>query len=456
MTEYCDGVVSGAQSCPTGAAHVGYPTGGALAGVWHDTTDPSVMTSPISWRPRRSRQPTISGTPPRRRTGTPSTSSSPRAVLYPDGFNFNRTPQFCGWHDVSSDPALLGASLPLAVAFTNMPYVPDAGGACGAGFVNGGSAGALDGVTIVAGDEYAGTITDQFPSGGWRDGAGNENGDKCAWIPAGSGQGAAQNIILATGSFAVQSTWANDFNAGRGGCEVSHSIVLDNATTSAPAITSTHDVSSVTGNPLRFTVTTTGLPTPAVGYSGSLPPGVTFTDTHDGSATLAGRPAAGTAGPYPLIVTAANGIGSSATQSLTLTVNENGTIVNFAGDPAGTSGSSGDGGAANAAHLDYPQGVAVDAAGDVYIADYYNFSVRKVDRSGTITNFAGVPHPLCCPKPSGDGGPGDSRHPGPPLRVGGGLSRQRIHRRRCERSSAKGRHQRHHHQLCRQPNRELR
>jgi serine protease len=414
MTQYCDGLAPGAQSCPAGAAQVGYPTGGALAGVWHDPTDVSVMASPYQLAAEAVKAADHFGNTTQASNRDAQYVVISPSGLYPDGFNFNRPAQFCGWHDVSNDPALLGASLPLAVAFTNMPYVPDAGGACGAGFVNGGAAGALDGVTIVAGDEFAGTITDQFPSGGWRDSAGNENGDKCAWIPAGSGQGAAQNIILATGSFAVQSTWANDFNAGRGGCEVSHSIVLDNATTSAPAITSTDDVSSVTGNPLRFLVTTTGLPTPAVGYSGSLPTGVTFTDNHDGSATLAGRPAAGTSAPYPLIVSAANGIGSSATQGLTLTVNENGTIVNFAGDPAGTSGAAGDGGAANAAHLDYPQGVAVDAAGDVYIADYYNYSVRKVDRSGKITNFAGVPHPLCCPKPSGDGGPATAAILGPP------------------------------------------
>jgi serine protease len=104
-----------------------------------------------------------------------------------------------------------------------MPYVTDAGAGCGVSFVNSGPAGALDGVTIVGGHEYAETITDQFPVGGWPESIGNENGDKCAWIR--TGQGASQNISLATGSFAVQSTWANDFNCGAGGCEVSHPII---------------------------------------------------------------------------------------------------------------------------------------------------------------------------------------------------------------------------------------
>jgi serine protease len=414
MTQYCEGVASGAQSCPTDAAHVGYPTGGALAGVWHDTAGPPVLARPSELAAEAVKAADHFGN---------TTQASNRDAQYfvispsgsnPDGFNFNRSPQFCGWHDVSNDPALADASLPLAVAFTNMPYVPDAGGACGAGFVNGGSAGTLDGVTIVAGNEYAATITDRFAGGGWRDSAGNENGDKCAWIPAGSGQGAAQNINLTTGRFAVQSTWANDFDRGNGGCEVAHSIVVNHATSAAPAVTSAQDVSLVTGIPLSFTVSTTGFPAPALSYTGSLPTGVTFADNHDGSAAMAGSPAAGTAGVYPVTVTATNSVGNTAGQDLTITVNEYGTIVNFAGDPSARSGATGDGGAANAATLYSPQGVGVDAAGNVYIADFYNFSVRKVDPEGTITNFAGAPHPFCCPRSSGDGGPATAALLNPP------------------------------------------
>jgi serine protease len=88
------------------------------------------------------------------------------------------------------------------------------GSSCGANFVNAGSGGVTDGVTIVEGHEYAETVTDQFPAGGWTDLTGYENGDKCAWIS--SGQGAAQDITLSTGSYPVQSTWANDFNTGKG------------------------------------------------------------------------------------------------------------------------------------------------------------------------------------------------------------------------------------------------
>ena len=43
--------------------------------------------------------------------------------------------------------------------------------------------------------------------------------------------------------------------------------------------------------------------------TGALPDGVTFVDNGDGTATLAGTPAAGTGGTYPITITATNGVG---------------------------------------------------------------------------------------------------------------------------------------------------
>src|SRR5579859_6665639 len=45
MTQYCQGVARGATSCPAGSAHVGYPTGGALAGVWADVARQAPQTA---------------------------------------------------------------------------------------------------------------------------------------------------------------------------------------------------------------------------------------------------------------------------------------------------------------------------------------------------------------------------------------------------------------------------
>ena len=64
-----------------------------------------------------------------------------------------------------------------------------------------------------------------------------------------------------------------------------------------------------------------------------------------------------------------------------------GNISTFAGN--GTFSYSGDGGAAVQAQLNTPQGVAADAAGNFYIADTLNNVVRKVSPNGTISNFAG-------------------------------------------------------------------
>ena len=74
------------------------------------------------------------------------------------------------------------------------------------------------------------------------------------------------------------------------------------------------------GSAGTFTVTATGNPTATFTETGALPAGVTFTDNGDGTATLAGTPAAGTGGTYPFTITATNGVEPHATQSFTLTV----------------------------------------------------------------------------------------------------------------------------------------
>jgi sugar lactone lactonase YvrE len=65
-----------------------------------------------------------------------------------------------------------------------------------------------------------------------------------------------------------------------------------------------------------------------------------------------------------------------------------GKITTVAG--TGTKGFSGDGGPATAAQLYTPFGIAVDASGNLFIADTDNARVRKVSPSGTITTVAGV------------------------------------------------------------------
>lgn len=227
MTQYCDGslVGSGATSCPTGAAHVGYPAAGTVfAGIWYDNS----VASPSQATGAQLAQEAVKAAAHFGNT----TAASNRYVQYvilspsgthPDGFNTS-SGNFCAWHDYNTDQ---GVSSPYGdIAFTNMPYVLDMTTSCGENFVNSGSAGVLDGFSIVNGHEYAETITDQNPAGGWTNHQrrsrynGEENADECAWIAPGTTGGAA-DVSLATGSFAMQATWSNDTNS----CAISHPIL---------------------------------------------------------------------------------------------------------------------------------------------------------------------------------------------------------------------------------------
>jgi hypothetical protein len=227
MTQYCDGVAAGVQTCPSSSTeHVAYPTGVALAGVWADegTASPGQATAFQLGTEAVNAAAHFGNTTAAANRDAQYVIVSPTGT-HPDGFN-TTAGQFCAWHDWNGDSSV-GATSPYGdIAFTNSPYVTDAGGACGTGFVNAGSAGAKDGISIVEGHEYAETITDQNPAGGWTDASGGENADKCAWIAPGTSGGVA-DLSLATGTFAMQSTWANDAAGGSGACEFSHPIVAN-------------------------------------------------------------------------------------------------------------------------------------------------------------------------------------------------------------------------------------
>ena len=108
---------------------------------------------------------------------------------------------------------------------------------------------------MVEGHEYAETITDQNPAGGWTNHQagslnGEENADECAWIS--SGQGASANVSTGQGTFAMQSTWSNDTNR----CDISHSIVSGGSGGNTVTVTNpgnqTGTVGTATSVTLRF------------------------------------------------------------------------------------------------------------------------------------------------------------------------------------------------------------
>jgi hypothetical protein len=86
--------------------------------------------------------------------------------------------------------------------------------------------------------------------------------------------------------------------------------------TQAPAITSSASMTVRVGQRTSFTVRTSGYPTPALTQSG-LPAGLTFTDNHNGTATVTGTLT--TAGSRSVTLSATNGVNPTASQKLTIT-----------------------------------------------------------------------------------------------------------------------------------------
>jgi serine protease len=207
VTQYCQGVASGTTFC-NGA---GTPASNA-SGVFGGTFVDNAGAAPS--RPSQS-QLAAEAVNAAKHFGNISASANTHVqymIATATGNNASGFgTQYCAWH--SSTSSTYGN-----IAYTNMPYITDAGASCGANF-NG--LGANAGITIVGGHEFAETETDIFPNGGWLDGSGAENGDKCAWISTGS-QGASASVAIGRGSFPVQSLWSNAFNSNAGGCVLSY------------------------------------------------------------------------------------------------------------------------------------------------------------------------------------------------------------------------------------------
>jgi len=205
VTQYCQGVASGTYTCTSGTK-AGNPSGIFVA-AWYDNAAAA---------PSHPTQSQLAAEAVRAAQAFGNTTSAKNAsvqyvIATSHGHNAGGFgSQYCAWHSSTSSSAG-------NIAYTNLPYITDAGASCGANF-NG--LGSKAGITIVEGHEMAETITDQFPNGGWLDSGGAENGDKCAWIS--SGQGASADVKLSTGTFPVQSLWSNAFNSKTGGCVLSY------------------------------------------------------------------------------------------------------------------------------------------------------------------------------------------------------------------------------------------
>jgi len=202
VTQYCESVPSGTTNCASvsSAVYAGNPTN-MLGGVWDDP----------STAPTQPSQSQLAGEAQRAAAHFAALGSvdvKNAQFVIATAHNKNASgfgTQYCAWHSSTSSSSG-------TLAYTNLPYITDAGASCGANFVSG----PTDGITIVEGHEMAETETDPYPNGGWLDSRGSENGDKCAWISSGSG--ASRTITLSTGTFAVQTLWSN----ATGSCVISY------------------------------------------------------------------------------------------------------------------------------------------------------------------------------------------------------------------------------------------
>jgi hypothetical protein len=141
--------------------------------------------------------------------------------------------------------------------------------------------------------------------------------DSSYWVP--------EAVVNPTGGLILLFALATNGNLDNywtvAGSAWSGPLLIGSAQGQPPSITSSNQSTLIVGLAGTFPVTTgVSFPTPSMAATGALPSGVTFTDNGDGTATLAGTPAAGTAGTYPITITASNGISPNASQDFTLTV----------------------------------------------------------------------------------------------------------------------------------------
>ncbi|MEA2645509.1 MAG: hypothetical protein QOE92_592 [Chloroflexota bacterium] len=224
VSQYCSGVAAGTVNCGGSGVHVGVPI--TFGGVWTDLTS----TPPTPYVPDGcvNAMVCVSGFA---KPANLLAKEALRAQTHFLGNGYDPGAQYiimlpkeattaglyCAYHNSVADTQ--GRD----VAYVNMPYTPNlqAFGAslCGENFVNASSNsfgnGYFDGYSMILAHEIAEAMTDPLPTknSAWRDQAGEENGDMCAWLPPGTA-GGAHNIGPDAGGhvYAVQTLWSNTAN----------------------------------------------------------------------------------------------------------------------------------------------------------------------------------------------------------------------------------------------------
>ena len=196
-------------------------------------------------------------------------------------------------------------------------------------------------------------------------------------LPAGLSINPATGLISGAPTVAGPSTVtlsaSNAFGTGVG------TLLITTAPAIPPVITSGSSAVGKLGE--VFTYQITALNSPTSFNATGLPAGLVVnpvTGLISGTPTVAGTPSASLS---------ASNAGGTGVATLLITVDGSYTFTTLAG-LAGNPGSNDDTG--NAARFSYPSGVAVDNAGTVYVADYNNHTLRKVTPGGVVTTLAGL------------------------------------------------------------------
>jgi len=196
-------------------------------------------------------------------------------------------------------------------------------------------------------------------------------------------------------------------------------VACSGTSNSTPSITSQPTSrDTVVGRPVKFKVSVKGHPTPDIVWQKD---GVNITSETSSSYVLV-YPKTTDAGAYTVYAT--NDVGSATSNAATLTVYDvpdlerpfglttNGSGTFYVTDTnrhtiqklttntdgtitptplAGNDGVSGFGnGLSSAASFNSPEGLALDGSGNLYVADYGNHAIRKIDSDGNVTTFAGT------------------------------------------------------------------